>query len=148
MPDPPILRETETFLHRQIPLTRAMGVTVDRFDETALVLSAPLGPNHNHLGTAFGGSLATLATLAGYTLVWLELAEPGSHIVIQESRIHYKAPVRGDFQAVAPRLDPEVLGEFRRTLDKTGKARLTLTIALVQDGQPCAGFTGTFVALR
>ena len=73
-----------------------MGVHVERFDESALILTAPLAPNHNHLGTAFGGSLATLATLAGYTLLWLELGDRESHIVIQESQIRYLAPVRGE----------------------------------------------------
>src|SRR5690606_33240492 len=58
--------ETEAFLHAKIPLARAMGVRVERCDSEGLVLTAPLEPNHNHLGTAFGGSLAALATLAGY----------------------------------------------------------------------------------
>ena len=83
-----LLRETEAFLHDQIPLTQAMGVRLESYDASGLILTAPLAPNHNHLGTAFGGSLATLAILAGYTLLWLELGDRSSHIVIQESQIH------------------------------------------------------------
>jgi len=81
-----VLQETERFLHEQIPLTRAMGVRVRSWDGEKLWLSAPLEPNHNHLGTAFGGSLSALATLAGYSLLWLLLGDreashrhPGQH---------------------------------------------------------------------
>ncbi len=148
MPPASLLRETEAFLHEQIPLTKAMGVQVEGYDNTALVLTAPLPLNHNHLGTAFGGSLATLATLAGYTLLWLELGERGSHIVIQDSQIRYKAPVRGELRAVAPRIPPDLLKEFRRTYAKSGKARLTLAITMVSENKTCVEFTGTFVALK
>ena len=66
------LRETEEFLCAKIPLTRAMQVRVEGYDKSGLVLTAPLAANHNHLGTAFGGSLAALVMLAGYALLWLE----------------------------------------------------------------------------
>jgi thioesterase domain-containing protein len=112
------------------------------------VLTAPPGPNHNHLGTAFGGSLATAAILAGYTLLWLEPGDRGSHIVIQESHLRYKAPVRGDIRAVAPRLEEKTLQTFRGTYQRTGKARLTLAISILSEGKICVEFTGTFVALR
>ena len=125
-----------------------MGVGLESYNDQGLVLTAPLGPNHNHLGTAFGGSLATAATLAGYTLLWLELGDRGSHIVIQESHIRYKAPVRGDIRAVAPRLEEKTLQAFRETYQRTGKARLTLPISIVSEGKVCVEFTGTFVALR
>ena len=144
-----LLRETESFLYTQIPLTRAMGVRLERYDEAGLVLTAPLALNHNHLGTAFGGSLATAATLAGYTLLWLELGDCGSHIVIKESHLRYKAPVRGDIRAIAPRLPPDTLHRFRQTFAQNGTARLTLPITIVEpDGRICVEFTGTFVALR
>lgn len=143
-----LLSETEAFLHDQIPLTAAMQVRVAAFNAKHLLLTAPLAPNHNHLGTAFGGSLASLATLAGYTLLWLELDDRSAHIVIQESHLRYLAPVRGELRACAPRLAAPDLAAFQRTFQKTGKARLTLPITLQCDGQICVEFTGTFVALR
>jgi len=138
---------TEQFLHEQIPLTRAMGVHVEKFDATALILTAPLAPNHNHLGTAFGGSLATLATLAGYTLLWLELGDRDSHIVIRDSQIRYLAPVRGELCASAPRIPPEQLLAFRDAYQKFGKARIQLAISMISEGRTCVSFTGTYVAL-
>ncbi|MEZ0276903.1 MAG: YiiD C-terminal domain-containing protein, partial [Roseimicrobium sp.] len=91
-----VLREAESFIHAQIPITRAMGVRVETYDAKGgrLVLTAPLEANHNHLGTAFGGSLSALCTLAGYALLWLELGDRHSHIVVRDSAIQYKHPVR------------------------------------------------------
>ncbi len=143
-----LLRETEQFLHDQIPLTRAMGTRLESYDDGGLVLTAPLAPNHNHLGTAFGGSLAALATLAGYTLLWLELGDRTCHIVIQESHLRYRAPVRGELRAVVPRISPPELATFRRHLEQSGKARLSLTIEVISEDTVCVEFTGTFVALR
>ncbi len=97
-----VLRETTNYLHGQIPLTRAMSVQVVVYDGAQLVLTAPLAQNHNHLGTAFGGSLNALATLAGYALLWLELNDRTAHIVIRKSSIQFRHPVRGELRAVIP----------------------------------------------
>jgi thioesterase domain-containing protein len=60
----------ELFLHEMIPLAKAMGVGVEVSDDRSLVLRAPKEQNRNSLNTAFGGSLVSLATLAGYGVVW------------------------------------------------------------------------------
>ena len=73
MADERLLRETEEFFYDKIPITRAMGVRVTKYDGGQLRLAAPIALNHNHLGTAFGGSLSALATLAAYGLIWLEI---------------------------------------------------------------------------
>src|SRR5476649_1974502 len=91
--------DLERFLHEQIPLTAAMGVRVTECDDAHLVLTAPLGPNRNHLQTAFGGSLHALATLSGYGLLWWLLRKPQAHIVIRESTIQYERPVRDTLRA-------------------------------------------------
>ena len=43
----------------------SIHLALDGLSLLMVVLTAPLEINHNHLGTAFGGSLAALATLAG-----------------------------------------------------------------------------------
>jgi thioesterase domain-containing protein len=142
------LHATERFLHEQIPLTRAMGVRVERFDDAGLILTAPLGPNHNHLGTAFGGSLSAIATLTGYALLWLELGDRDSHIVIKGSSLKFRHPVRGEIRAVCPRIGAEALAAFRGKFARTGKAGISLRVSIVEDGVECVEFEGLFVALR
>jgi thioesterase domain-containing protein len=143
-----LLRDTERFLHEQIPITLAMGVRLESYDGTQLVLTAPLGPNHNHLGTAFGGSLSALATLTGYAMLWLQLGDHKAHIVIRESTIRYKHPVRGTLRAVCLRPDEAALATFRQKFASTGKAHVRLQVSLNHGDQTCVEFDGDFVALR
>jgi thioesterase domain-containing protein len=142
------LRETERFLHEQIPLTRAMEVRVENFDDLQLILTAPLGPNHNHLGTAFGGSLAALLVLAGYSLLWLELGDREAHVVISESRMKFRRPVRGTIRAVCLRPEPDVLAAFQASFATRGKARINLRVVIEHEGEIAVEFEGTYVARR
>jgi len=143
-----VLRETTEFLHREIPLTRAMGVRVAACDGARLVLEAPLALNHNHLGTAFGGSLSAVATLAGYALLWLELRDRSAHVLIQKSTIKFRRPVRGDLRAVCRTPGAAALATFRGDFARKGKARLVLRVQIEDGGKTAVDFEGTFVALK
>jgi thioesterase domain-containing protein len=134
-------------LHHEIPLTRAMGVTVAGFDAAGLTLRAPLAPNLNHKHTAFGGSLATLATLAGWGLLQLLLREHGPiTVVIQESTVSYLHPVAADFEARCALPPPDTLDRFRRTLARKGVARIGLEATIPSSGAIAVRFHGQFVA--
>ena len=140
------LRETERFLYEQIPLTRAMEVSVESADNDQLTLTAPLAANHNHLGTAFGGSLAALAMLAGYCLLWLELDDRTAHLVVSESVLHFRRPVRGELRATCHR--PKEISAFRSNFVEAGKGRLQLQVEILSEGEVAVVFTGTYVARR
>lgn len=144
------LQQTEAFLHTQIPITRAMGVRVESADADKLVLTAPLTLNHNHLGTAFGGSLAAVATLAGYAFLWLELEDRAAHVVIAESSLSYRRPVKGDIRAVCPRPDDAELAAFKAAYAQKGKARIELKVTVETEagGETALEFRGSFVARR
>lgn len=148
MPDDDVFSATTEFLHSEIPITRAMGVKVAAYDSGRLVLEAPLTLNHNHLGTAFGGSLAAIATLAGYALLWLELRDRSAHVVIRESTMKFRRPVRGDLRAVCHTPSAAALAAFHETLARTGKARIDLQVTLDEQGEIAVEFQGTFVAVR
>ena len=148
MKDEERLRATERFLHERIPLTRAMQVGVESFDERQLTLIAPLAMNHNHLGTAFGGSLAALAMLAGYSLLWLELGERDAHVVVSESAFRFRRPVLGDLRATCRRPAAEALARFKRDFAAKGKARIQLAVEIAQDSEVAVVFSGTYVAKK
>lgn len=148
MNDETLLRETEAFLHRQIPITQAMGIRIGSYDDEKLVLTAPLDVNHNHLGTAFGGSLAAIATLAGYATLWLELGNRDAHIVVRRSEIDYRHPVKGEIRAVCRRPSVAGIASFRKKFERTGKARIKLQVTIEEGGELCAAFEGVFVAHR
>jgi thioesterase domain-containing protein len=140
--------DLEAYLHEKIPLTRAMGVEVAECDDTHLVLTAPLAPNRNHLQTAFGGSLQTLAILSGYGLLWRLLDNPEAHLVIRESSIRYERPVKGDLRAVCAAPSLAEFTRFQSEFARKRKARITLEAVIDEDGEVAVRFRGVFVALR
>lgn len=142
------LRKIEGFLHEKIPLTRAMALHVESYDDQQLVLTAPLEINHNHLGTAFGGSLAAMAMVAGYALVWLMLGGREGHVVVRDASINFRRPVRGILRAVCERPDEATLAEFRMKFASAGSAHLRLKVSVEQDSRVAVSFEGTFVAMR
>jgi len=139
----------EHYLHRAIPLSRAMQVTVIEVSDQRAVLSAPLGPNINHLGTAFGGSACTLATLAAWSLLHCRLQPlmPAASLVLQSSSMDYQRPISAGFSARA-RLAPDAdWALFLRTLHRRGRARIAAVAEVRAGGEPAAAFIGEFVAL-
>jgi thioesterase domain-containing protein len=132
-----------------IPLARHIGVRVVEFDGSSLALGAPLAANSNHKGTAFGGSLFTLAVLAGWALLTAKLRERGveGELVIQDSRVRYLLPVVGDLvaRAVLP-AGPE-LERFLRAVDRYRKGRIRLHVVVEHAGREAVHFEGTFALL-
>lgn len=142
--------DLEEFLHRQIPLSRAMGLHVVESSAHRLVLEAPLEPNRNHLGTAFGGSLHALPTLACYAALWTILREASldGHVVIKRSQVHYRQPVAGAICAVCERPETARVDEFLADLRRHRKARMELAAVVPgANGKPAVEFVGNFVAL-
>ena len=116
VPDNMSTRGLEAFLHEKIPLTKAMGLHVAESNAQRLVLEAPLDKNVNHLGTAFGGSLHALPTLACYAGLWTLLREAGidGHVVVKRSAASYRAPVKGVLRAVCMRPAPALAARIHR----------------------------------
>ncbi|HET9980916.1 MAG TPA: thioesterase domain-containing protein [Ktedonobacterales bacterium] len=144
-----LARELEAVLHHEIPLSRQMGLTVDRYDGERLSLAAPLAPNINHKATAFAGSLTALATLTGWGATWLLLRERdmGGVIVIQESTTRYLLPVSGDFVATCRLPSSRVAERFLAGLRRRGKARLPLNVEILDSaGRVAVAFSGHYVA--
>jgi thioesterase domain-containing protein len=138
--------DAEQYFHQQIPITRAMGLRVVAHDENQFIIEAPVALNSNHLGTAFGGSINAVATLAAYGLLWLELREQAAHVVVAESSIRFLRPVRETIQAICLRPDPDEWTAFQARFAEKGKAHLKLRVNVAERGQTAAEFEGTFVA--
>ena len=142
-----------TFLRKaldEIPLTRAMQIVLRDYDGDRLSLSAPLAPNVNDKGCAFGGSLASLLTLAGWGLVVLKLKalDRDCDIYVQDSTIRYIAPLWTDLIAHAELARGESWQAFAATLGARGRTRLRLTChaPLAEGGDACT-LDARFVAI-
>jgi thioesterase domain-containing protein len=144
----PLADELMHFIRAKIPLARAMDLRLDRYAPDVLSLAAPLAPNINDKGCAFGGSMASLMTLAGWGLVELALRARGIEcdIYVGDSAIRYREPLFGELRATARFAEADALGVFLKTLDARGKARIQVACAIAGDRQDAATLEAAFVA--
>lgn len=136
------------YLHSHMPLSRSMAVSVVSASAMEVVLEAPLAPNLNVHGTMFGGSIATVALLAAWSVAHLRLADQqfAGQLVVSRSETDYLSPVRGPARAIA-RLDGLDWDGFSRRLNRHGKARLTVTAEVLSGEYIAARLVATFAAL-
>jgi len=131
-----------------IPLTRAMQLKVLSYDGERLCLQAPLDPNINDKGCAFGGSLASALTLCcwGLARCVLQDAELDADIYVQDSSIEYLLPVWGNIVACAQASNDSSLADFIAMFRARGKARLQLQASVWENHQEAARLSARFVA--
>lgn len=143
------LDELTTYLREHIPLTRALGVVAQGWDGRTLSLRAPLEPNRNHGGTAFGGSLSALAILSGWAALHLALGERARdlRLVIQRSMLDFDAPVTGELSAVASVPDGDAWTRFLRMLARRRRARISIPGDIRCDGRIAGRHEGVYAAL-
>ena len=136
------------YLHQNIPLSRAMDVTVLAAGADQVVLSAPLAPNLNMHGTMFGGSVATLALMAAWSVVHLRLEQAGIDVelVIHRTETEYLLPVSGTAAAVA-KLDGADWDGFLFMLHRRRMGRISVAAEVTFEGTVAARLVGEFVAM-
>ncbi len=141
-------RFLQGLIEGEIVLAKHIGVQVEAADDANLVLRAPLAPNANHQGTAFGGSLYSLGALAGWAWAtrYFATRDIPAYAVIQESNMRFLLPVRGAPSAhlVAPAAAE--IDKFRKMLERAGRGRIQLRVELRDGTTVAALFEGLFAA--
>jgi thioesterase domain-containing protein len=139
----------QAFLHEYIPLSRALAVEVVEVGLERVQLAAPLAPNRNHRQTAFGGSVASLAILAGWSWLHVRLAgtSPLPDIVIQQQQVEYLAAVDDVFTAICAAPPDAAWRKFLRALEQRARGRLELTAEVRCRERLVARFSGQYVAV-
>lgn len=134
-------------LRQEIPVSQHLGIRPSEWDGRSLVLTAPLAANVNHEGTAFAGSVHALATLTGWSAVWLSLrqARLPSRVVIQDSRMAYQHPISEDFRARCTLPAPGMEG-LLNAVRRHGRGRIALEVEVQGAEQVLARFSGRYVA--
>lgn len=132
-----------------LPLA-AMGVSVAGYDGLRLRLQAPLAVNMNDKGSAFGGSMTSLMTYAGWGLVTLQLHQAGlqADVFVADSAVRYKKPLYADLHAEAELAPDQAWAPFLGTLVQRGRARIELQARIVlPEGEIMAELSGRYVAI-
>jgi thioesterase domain-containing protein len=132
-------------LYQEIPLTQKMNLQVRDYDGNQLRLYYPLEKNVRH---AFAGSIFSLATLAGWGLIYLKLQELDipANTVMQAGAIHYLSPIVEDFEAICKIEDEEKFDQFIHMLQRKRLARLKLHPMIKSENVIKAKIDGSFVA--
>ncbi|SDZ24442.1 thioesterase domain-containing protein, putative [Lysobacter sp. yr284] len=136
--------------YQSMPPVAAMNVGISGYDGKRLRLRAPLSHHVNDKGCAFGGSLASVMTLASWGLVslGLELADLRAEVFVADSQIRYLAPLFGDLEVQAELADGADWDLFVQTLRGRGRARTGLVArALLPEGGVATEFTARYVAI-
>ena len=118
----------QDLIGREFSLARHIGVVVESADDAAVVLRAPLAPNANHQGTAFGGSLYSLSVLTGWAWLtrYLAARDLAADAVIQESKTRFLIPVEGELRARAESPPEAHIAKFCKMLQRAGRGRISL----------------------
>ncbi|MBS3959153.1 MAG: YiiD C-terminal domain-containing protein [Xanthomonadaceae bacterium] len=134
-----------------MPPVRALGLRVDHLGAERIRLAAPLARNFNDKGCAFGGSLASILTLAAWGALEVALHRAGEDVdlYIADSRLEYLAPLYDELQAEAGLPDAETLATLRAKLAARGRGGLTMQAeARDASGRLVARLEGRYAAVR
>lgn len=133
-----------------MPPVAALGVRVARCDAERVVLEAPLARNVNDKACAFGGSLASLLTLAAWGALDAALRARGiaAEVYVADSTLKYHAPLYSDLVAVAEVPGAEALDALQAKLAQRGRGGIVLE-AMVNDakGQPVTTLSARYAAV-
>jgi thioesterase domain-containing protein len=143
------LDQFESECRRDIPLLEAMQLALVRYDDLTLTMEAPLAPNINNKGTAFGGSIASIGLFGGWAVATLAFRDHGidnTEIVVYKNQMTFERPARGHL-VVMVTIDRD---EFEACLallsegsDK--RIRFDVSVEIFHDDERCAAMSGVYV---
>ncbi|PSQ97741.1 MAG: thioesterase [Bacteroidetes bacterium SW_9_63_38] len=147
------LEELERLIVEEMPITQHLEFSLEADEDGRVHASAPLQPNANHMGSAFGGSLSMLATVTGWAMMHqvvedaMEDMKRRVEVMIQESDIEYLRPVYENISVICERPDEDAIERFERMMERWGRARLELKCKIDAAGERAVTFMGKYVAM-
>jgi len=135
-------------LHKQVPLSKHLGVSVSDYSDYVVTVEAPLDPNINIHGTAFAGSLYSVAAMTGVSLINLSLMDHGIEpsVLLVRAEATYLKPVTDGIKATAA-FDDEIFQQLLDGLRDKGKSRVDINIEIECDGEVAMTLVAHFSVL-
>ncbi len=139
-------QEINDYLACYVPLYQAMHARLERCDGTVLCMKAPLSPNINDKGTAFGGAVAAIAFLTGWAMTRVLLIEhnEAAEIVISSSTLRFLRPVREEIVAECKWPESPEIERFIDSYRQHGKASWRLRVTISAGGNQALIFNGQY----
>jgi thioesterase domain-containing protein len=130
-----------------IPILDAMGVEVIELDRTTAAARIPAGPNVNHFGMAYAGSLFTVAEVLGGLFPRTSLAAEGGIPLIRRMEIDFLRPAGTDVVSRVEITEEEIsriLAEYA----EAGKSNFELVAEVTDEAGTVVARTRGFYQLR
>ena len=142
--------KAQDYLHSEIPITRKMGIEVQKLTTNEVKLKAPIALNINHMKSAFGGSVDSLFLTAGWSYIRLVVDhfDPLPLIIGNKARTTFQRPITDDFSAQILIPDKKEVDKFLDEYKRFGKARISLEAVIEEDGKTYAVFKGDYVVVK
>ena len=143
------LNAFEAECRADIPLLDAMQLSFTDYGDLSLWMEAPLAPNINNKGTAFGGSIASICLFGGWAVATLGFVDEGirnTEIVVYTSEMTFERPARGLLRVrayVRPGDFAACLAELRDGTKE--RIRFDVNVELFHDEERCATMRGVYV---
>ncbi|NCF16168.1 MAG: hypothetical protein GWP62_12710 [Gammaproteobacteria bacterium] len=143
------LKTFEAECRADIPLLTAMQLSFISYDKLTLTMEAPLAPNINNKGTAFGGSIASICLFGGWAVATLAFIDNDIHnteIVVYKNEMTFERPARGHL-TIKARIESEELQPClaRLLANDRKRIRLNIHVDLYHDEDRCATMDGLYV---
>ncbi|MEZ5537110.1 MAG: YiiD C-terminal domain-containing protein [Thiolinea sp.] len=124
--NPQTLQQT---IHDTIPISKHMGFTISSLSGQQIKVTAPLPNNINIHGTAFAGSIYTIATLTAWGLAYSILQDNNieADLVLGEAHIKYRTPIKNDLLCMA-NINDENHKAFINKLNQKARGRLQIIV--------------------
>ena len=143
------IKRFEAECRLDIPLLDAMQLSFVRFDALTLTMEAPLAPNINNKGTAFGGSIASICLFGGWavsTLAFIDNGIGNSEIGVYKNEMTFERPARGLLRVTAwIEADEFEACLARLKAGDRSRMRLDIHVDLFHDEDRCATMHGLYV---
>jgi len=143
-----LTKELEDKLHKEIPITKIMGLKLNSYNKDELLTSAPLDININDKKTAFGGSLNTITIISGWSMCWLiskELNINSNNIVIIKNQTSYLKPVKKNISCYTKKPSKEEISILKEKINKKNSASIKIVSKIIENNQVCVEFEGIYV---
>lgn len=116
------------FMQDAVPILGHMGITVLEGTAARASVLLPHGPNSNHVGTVYAGSLLSAAEVLGGSIGFAQGLD-GFIPIVSRIEIDYLRPATTDVTSVAT-LSADEQARIKEDAERDGKAKFVLDISL------------------
>lgn len=135
-------------VHKLVPILGAMGIEVLEAERGRASCSLPPGPNVNHFGVTYAGSLFSAAEMLGGLVSLASFSLEGFVPIVKGLDITFRRPATTTVRAEAV-LSEEEMARVEAEAVEQGKAEFRLDVELTDEsGEVVARTTGVYQLRR